>query len=70
METCTKEVKNIGCRINKLTYVFPCNMASTDDPEGVKLFGTGGNILTVPTKYTNHFKNMMSSAPLIISYLE
>lgn len=28
--------------IKHLKYVFPCNMAAPDDPEGVKLFGTGG----------------------------
>lgn len=41
-DTCTREVINVGRRINKLTYVFPCNMAAADDPDGVKLFGTGG----------------------------
>lgn len=32
----------IGDKINALNYLFPCNMAATDDPEGIKLFGTGG----------------------------
>lgn len=41
-ENCTQDVKNVGVKIRKLTYVFPCNMAAANDPEGVKLFGTGG----------------------------
>lgn len=35
----------IGDRINALNYLFPCNMAATNDPEGIKLFGTGGTYL-------------------------
>ncbi|XP_037033542.1 uncharacterized protein LOC119072433 [Bradysia coprophila] len=35
----------IGDKINALNYLFPCNMAATNDPEGIKLFGTGGQLL-------------------------
>lgn len=52
-DTCTREVKNVGRRINKLTYVFPCNMASADDPDGVKLFGTGGMYEHADTMHAN-----------------
>lgn len=41
----TPEMKGIGGRIRSLDYVFPCNMAYTDDPESIKLFGTGGSML-------------------------
>lgn len=47
LEKCSREVKFVGQRINKLTYVFPCNMAATDDPDGVKLFGTGGKYIYI-----------------------
>lgn len=39
------EVRGIGARITRLNYLFPCNMASPDDPDGIKLFGTGGQLL-------------------------
>ena len=39
------EVQGIGSRINTLKYLFPCNMAAPDDPDGIKLFGTGGQLL-------------------------
>ena len=39
------EVQGIGARITRLNYLFPCNMASSDDPDGIKLFGTGGQLL-------------------------
>lgn len=35
----------VGHRIKSLTFLFPCNMAAADDPDGIKLFGTGGIIL-------------------------
>lgn len=37
-----KEVIHVGGRITSLTFLFPCDMAATDNPDGVKLFGTGG----------------------------
>lgn len=42
-ENCPRDLVGIGDKIKRLNYVFPCNMASPEDPEGVKLFGTGGN---------------------------
>lgn len=45
------EVKDVGRRIKYLTYVFPCNMAHTDDPESIKLFGTGGQMLASMKKF-------------------
>lgn len=32
----------MGGRITNLTFLFPCDMAAADNPDGVKLFGTGG----------------------------
>ncbi|KAJ6647067.1 F-box/LRR-repeat protein 3 [Pseudolycoriella hygida] len=41
----SSNTKQIGDSINTLHYLFPCNMAAAHDPEGVKLFGTGGQLL-------------------------
>lgn len=35
----------MGRRIRSLVYHFPCNMSQPNDPEGLKLFGTGGQLL-------------------------
>lgn len=40
-----KELLGMGQHIRSLVYVFPCNMAQANDPEGIKLFGTGGQLL-------------------------
>lgn len=37
-----REVISVGGRITSLTFLFPCDMAAVDNPDGVKLFGTGG----------------------------
>lgn len=42
---CTTDYIGIGTRIKTLDYIFPCNMAYSDDPESIKLFGTGGSML-------------------------
>lgn len=39
------DMKGMGARIRSLVYIFPCNMAQANDPEGIKLFGTGGQLL-------------------------
>ncbi|XP_013117529.2 uncharacterized protein LOC106094839 [Stomoxys calcitrans] len=39
------DMKGMGARIRSLVYLFPCNMAHANDPEGIKLFGTGGQLL-------------------------
>ncbi|XP_067628767.1 F-box only protein 39 [Eurosta solidaginis] len=39
------ELKHVGSRIHSLIYVFPCNMSQANDPDGIKLFGTGGQLL-------------------------
>lgn len=41
----TEDYAGIGLKIKTLDYIFPCNMAYTDDPESIKLFGTGGSML-------------------------
>lgn len=46
METnSSSDLKGMGQRIRSLTYIFPCNMSQANDPEGIKLFGTGGQML-------------------------
>lgn len=42
---CSSEYVDVGNRLRSLKYTFPCNMASRDDPESIKLFGTGGQLL-------------------------
>uniref|UniRef100_A0A182IL67 Uncharacterized protein n=1 Tax=Anopheles atroparvus TaxID=41427 RepID=A0A182IL67_ANOAO len=42
---CPREWVGCGSRICSLNYIFPCNMALSEDPESVKLFGTGGQLL-------------------------
>lgn len=44
-ENCLSEYFEVGKRIKSLTYLFPCNMATLEDPEHMKLFGTGGELL-------------------------
>lgn len=39
------ELIGMGRRIRSLVYHFPCNMSQPNDPEGIKLFGTGGQLL-------------------------
>ncbi|XP_020799248.1 F-box only protein 39 [Drosophila serrata] len=39
------ELVGMGRRIRSLVYHFPCNMSQPNDPEGIKLFGTGGQLL-------------------------
>lgn len=45
--TCPPELKGIGDKIRSLSYIFPCNMSQSEDPQGIKLFGTGGQLLAV-----------------------
>ncbi|XP_055610957.1 LOW QUALITY PROTEIN: uncharacterized protein LOC129757692 [Uranotaenia lowii] len=44
-EKVPREWIDCGSRIVSLNYIFPCNMASSEDPESIKLFGTGGQLL-------------------------
>uniref|UniRef100_A0A336LJA2 CSON011768 protein n=1 Tax=Culicoides sonorensis TaxID=179676 RepID=A0A336LJA2_CULSO len=41
----TQDYAGIGLKIKTFDYIFPCNMAYSDDPESIKLFGTGGSML-------------------------
>lgn len=43
--TGVEDYAGIGLKIKTLDYIFPCNMAYSDDPESIKLFGTGGSML-------------------------
>ncbi|XP_050092027.1 uncharacterized protein LOC126575393 [Anopheles aquasalis] len=42
---CPREWVGCGSRIRSLNYLFPCNMAYSEDPDSIKLFGTGGQLL-------------------------
>ncbi|XP_054007229.1 uncharacterized protein LOC128891621 [Hylaeus anthracinus] len=38
-------VAGVGTYIRRLKFTFPCNMANRDDPDRIRLFGTGGKLL-------------------------
>lgn len=40
-----QNVIGIGKSIRRLSFTFACNMANRNNPEAVRLFGTGGKLL-------------------------
>ncbi|XP_020291858.1 uncharacterized protein LOC109858731 isoform X2 [Pseudomyrmex gracilis] len=38
-------VPGVGNYIRRLKFTFPCNMANRDDPDRIRVFGTGGKLL-------------------------
>lgn len=52
------DLKNVGSRIRSLVYVFPCNMSQANDPEGIKLFGTGGQLLKGLKELLSKLRNL------------
>ncbi|XP_053685778.1 uncharacterized protein LOC128735313 [Sabethes cyaneus] len=49
-----------GTKIKSLNYIFPCNMASSEDPESIKLFGTGGQLLAALKKLMLNLPNLQT----------
>ncbi|XP_037953732.1 F-box only protein 39-like [Teleopsis dalmanni] len=52
------ELIGVGSRIRSLVYIFPCNMSHRTDPEGIKLFGTGGQLLQGLKHLLSRLKNL------------
>lgn len=59
-DRCMLEYVDVGRRIRSLTYLFPCNMATIEDSEHMKLFGTGGQLLTTLKSLLAQLTNLRS----------
>ncbi|XP_055535829.1 uncharacterized protein LOC129724722 isoform X2 [Wyeomyia smithii] len=55
-----REWLGCGTKIKSLNYIFPCNMASSEDPESIKLFGTGGQLLAALKKLMLNLPNLQT----------
>lgn len=55
-----REWAGCGLRIKSLNYIFPCNMASSEDPESIKLFGTGGQLLASLKRLMTNLTNLQT----------
>ncbi|XP_053595354.1 uncharacterized protein LOC103577916 [Microplitis demolitor] len=53
-------VLGVGTNIRHLKFTFPCNMANRDDPEQIKVFGTGGKLLEAVKRLAQNLKNLRS----------
>ncbi|XP_043283520.1 uncharacterized protein [Venturia canescens] len=51
-------VAGVGTHIRHLKFTFPCNMANRDDPERVRLFGTGGKLLEALKRLTRNLTSL------------
>ncbi|XP_034951229.1 uncharacterized protein [Chelonus insularis] len=56
----SSEIGGIGTQIRHLKFIFPCNMANKNDPEQIKVFGTGGKLLEALKRLTKNLKNLRS----------
>ncbi|XP_035919184.1 uncharacterized protein LOC118517306 [Anopheles stephensi] len=66
---CPREWVGCGSRIRSLNYLFPCNMALSEDPESIKLFGTGGQLLAALKRLMLCLTNLQSLS-LVDLFLE
>ena len=51
-------VAGVGTHIHRLKFTFPCNMANTDDPDSIRLFGTGGKLLEALKRLMRNLRNL------------
>lgn len=51
-------VAGVGTYIRRLKFTFPCNMADRDDPDRIKLFGTGGKLLEALKRLMRNLRNL------------
>ncbi|XP_076631879.1 uncharacterized protein LOC143346993 isoform X1 [Colletes latitarsis] len=51
-------VAGVGTYIRHLKFTFPCNMANRDDPDRIRLFGTGGKLLEALKRLMRNLHNM------------
>ncbi|KAJ8668078.1 hypothetical protein QAD02_009741 [Eretmocerus hayati] len=55
----TSEI-GVGTNIRRLKFTFPCNMANRDNPETMRLFGTGGKLLEALKRLMKNLENIKS----------
>ncbi|XP_068986010.1 uncharacterized protein [Bombus flavifrons] len=51
-------VAGVGTHIRRLKFTFPCNMANRDDPDSIRLFGTGGKLLEALKRLMRNLRNL------------
>ncbi|XP_066597137.1 uncharacterized protein [Prorops nasuta] len=51
-------VAGVGTFIRRLKFTFPCNMANRDDPDRLRLFGTGGKLLEALKRLMGNLPNL------------
>lgn len=51
-------VAGVGTYIRRLKFTFPCNMANRDDPDRIRLFGTGGKLLEALKRLMRNLQNL------------
>ncbi|KAL7292490.1 hypothetical protein TKK_0014065 [Trichogramma kaykai] len=51
-------VPGIGKLVRRLKFTFPCNMANREDPDSIKLFGTGGKLLEGLKRLMKNLENL------------
>ena len=52
------EIAGVGGKIRTLKFTFPCNMATRDESERIRLFGTGGKLLAALKRLMANLKNL------------
>ncbi|KYN03885.1 hypothetical protein ALC62_05186 [Cyphomyrmex costatus] len=51
-------VAGVGTYIRRLKFTFPCNMANRDDPDQIRVFGTGGKLLEALKRLMRNLQNL------------
>lgn len=51
-------VAGVGTYIRRLKFTFPCNMANRDDPDSIRIFGTGGKLLEALKRLMRNLHNL------------
>ncbi|XP_077277156.1 uncharacterized protein LOC143905544 isoform X2 [Temnothorax americanus] len=51
-------VAGVGTYIRRLKFTFPCNMANGDDPDRIRVFGTGGKLLEALKRLMRNLRNL------------
>ncbi|XP_050453701.1 uncharacterized protein LOC126852699 isoform X2 [Cataglyphis hispanica] len=51
-------VAGVGTYIRRLKFTFPCNMANRNDPDRIRLFGTGGKLLEALKRLMRNLQNL------------
>ncbi|XP_003426992.1 uncharacterized protein LOC100679131 [Nasonia vitripennis] len=51
-------VVGVGTNVRRLKFTFPCNMANRDNPDAMRLFGTGGKLLEALKRLMRNLENI------------